>query len=341
MMASLKKGNASQRKSVVFNLSDRVKVLEYYDATPGTTQVSVADKFGVGRTQIAKILKDRDVIMKAYGEGTKSSTKYMQPRRELYPELNAKVWDFYLEARSKHIPVTGVMLKHEALIRGEELGLENFTASNGWLESFASRYQLNMSKLHGESAEVDEQICDQWKSQLPTICKDYKLENIYNVDETGIFFRTVPDKSFIRNGEVPHGTKAQTMKERFTAILLCNAAGKKEKMWVIGKSKRPHSFPRTTKYARKLQQHVMYKSNTRAWATTDIFVEFLNWFNNLSKMRGDHNLLLLDNCPAHPDIKLSNVKLVFLPKNTTSRLEPLDRGIIALGENSIQADDVV
>ena len=136
----------------------------------------------------------------------------MQPRRELYPELNAKVWDFYLEVCSKHIPMTGVMLKHEALIKGEELGLENFVASNGWLESFSSRYQLNMAKLHGESAEVDEQICDQWKSQLPTICKDYKLENIYNVAETGIFFRTVPDKSFIRKGEVPHGTKAQQPK---------------------------------------------------------------------------------------------------------------------------------
>ena len=47
------------------------------------------------------------------------------------------------------------------------------------------------------------------------------------------------------------------------------------------------------------------------------------------KRQGRHILLLLDNCPSHPDIKLSNVKLQFLPKNTTSELQPLDRGVIA------------
>ena len=304
MMASLQKKNiastSTQRKRVVLPLSERVKVIHAYDSMPGATQVSLAEKFGVGRTQIAKILKERDVIMKAYTEGTKSTTKYLQPRHELYPQLDSKVWDFYLEARSKHVPVTGVMLKHEALIKAEELGLENFVASNGWLESFASRYQLNMAKLHGESAEVDENVVGQWKSQLGTICEGYQPENIYNVDKTGIFFRTVPDKSFIRKGEVPHGTKAQTMKERFTAIMLCNAAGKKEKLWIIGKSRKPQSFPKTTKYAKKLQQHVVYRNNSRAWATTEIFMEFLNWFNNLSIMRGEKNLLFLDNVSSTP-----------------------------------------
>lgn len=42
-------------------------------------------------------------------------------------------------------------------------------------------------------------------------------------------------------------------------------------------------------------------------------------------------ILFLDNVSSHsPDFvgKFSNIKVVFLPKNTTSRLQPLDAGII-------------
>ena len=39
-------------------------------------------------------------------------------------------------------------------------------------------------------------------------------------------------------------------------------------------------------------------------------------------------LLLLDNGPAHPQAKLNNIKLAFLPPNTTSLSQPMDQGII-------------
>ena len=42
-------------------------------------------------------------------------------------------------------------------------------------------------------------------------------------------------------------------------------------------------------------------------------------------------ILILDNVTIYPTSlvdKLSNIKVVFLPKNTTSRLQPLDAGII-------------
>lgn len=54
--------------------------------------------------------------------------------------------------------------------------------------------------------------------------------------------------------------------------------------------------------------------------------DFIQQSNEETKQE---KLLLLDNCPCHPCINdLSNVKLVFLPENTTSGTQPLDAEII-------------
>ena len=39
-------------------------------------------------------------------------------------------------------------------------------------------------------------------------------------------------------------------------------------------------------------------------------------------------LLFIDNCSAHPHLDFSNIKLAFFPPNTTSKLQPMDAGII-------------
>ena len=47
------------------------------------------------------------------------------------------------------------------------------------------------------------------------------------------------------------------------------------------------------------------------------------------KQQNRNILMFIDNCSCHHEVKLSNVKLLFFPQNTTSVLQPMDKGVIA------------
>ena len=64
---------------------------------------------------------------------------------------------------------------------------------------------------------------------------------------------------------------------------------------------------------------------------SEIFETVLSKFNRKRVFENRKVILFLDNATCHPesmDDKFFNIKIVFLPKITTSRLQPLDAGII-------------
>lgn len=59
------------------------------------------------------------------------------------------------------------------------------------------------------------------------------------------------------------------------------------------------------------------------------FRKFLITLNRKMAAKNRKILLFDDQCSVHPkDLKFNNVAIRFLPANTTSRLQPLDAGII-------------
>ena len=60
-----------------------------------------------------------------------------------------------------------------------------------------------------------------------------------------------------------------------------------------------------------------------------IWHEYLNSWDRRLRLINRRILLLVDNCPGHPKVEgLTHIRVEYLPKNTTSLIQPCDAGII-------------
>ena len=163
--------------------------------------------------------------------------------------------------------------------------------------------------------------------RLPTLIQGYSPKNIWNEDETACFYRALPDKTLAEaKNQCTGGKKA---KIRVTLAFIVNAEGEKELPIVIGKAASPRCFKGLKD--KKNPLGIPYYNNAKAWMDSVIMDDILTKCNKRLVQQDRKVILFLDNVSSHnPDLcdKFSNIKVVFLPKNTTSRLQPLDAGII-------------
>ncbi|XP_067944942.1 tigger transposable element-derived protein 1-like [Watersipora subatra] len=145
----------------------------------------------------------------------------------------------------------------------------------------------------------------------------------------------MPEKTYIsREKKTMLGYK--TAKDRLTLMLEENAEGSyKLKPLLVYRAANPRALKNVTKSSLP----VIWMSNTKAWVTLAVFEDwFFHHFIPEVKLYCRDNripfkiLLVLDNAPGHPphlDDFHPHVKVVYLPPNTTSLLQPMDQGVIA------------
>jgi DDE superfamily endonuclease len=151
---------------------------------------------------------------------------------------------------------------------------------------------------------------------------NYDLVDVYNCDETALYWLLEPSK-LLTHGRIA-GVKKP--KNRVTIMLTCNAVGDKLPPVFIHKFENPHAM----KGIKKSSLPVKYYWNKKAWMQISIFQNWLSQLDDRMHLARRKILLLVDNCSAHSieGLNLSNIKVVFLPKNTTAWLQLCDAGII-------------
>ena len=170
---------------------------------------------------------------------------------------------------------------------------------------------------------VPEEDIVEFRKNFAVISHDFDLKNIFNADETALYYNALPEKTLNPVSVPAVGSKKS--KDRVTLLLGGSTLGEKLSPLVIGKYRSPRCL-------RGLDVKALpctYKNSLNAWMTSEIFQHWLSEVNQ--KMVEQHRkiLIIVDNATCHRTTReFSNIKLVFLPPNCTSVLQPMDQGVI-------------
>ena len=127
---------------------------------------------------------------------------------------------------------------------------------------------------------------------LSELLKKFEPRNVYNANETGIYYRALPDGTLTHAQENLSGQKKA--KDRIMALVAVNMDGSdKRPLLVIGKSKQLRCFGGIYRLP------TPYVNNRNAWMTGEIFH---NWLVNFEREMAKEECsiaLIVENCAAH------------------------------------------
>ncbi|CAI5967929.1 unnamed protein product [Closterium sp. NIES-64] len=144
------------------------------------------------------------------------------------------------------------------------------------------------------------------------------------------------------NGVPATSAGRKAPKERLTVGFLVNAEGSHAfRLLVISKAKWPHNF----RPDYNPEELCYWRNTAKGWMTSLLFTRYIEQLDATMDAEDRTIVVLLDNANSHnlttegavtEDLfgfrtrALKNVRLVFMPPNTTCFIQPLDQGLIAM-----------
>ena len=98
---------------------------------------------------------------------------------------------WFRNARDSNIPLSGALLREKA----REICISNdveslMVCSDGWLWRFQKRFNISYHVLSGEANKVCDSQVNEWLQNFVEVRQAYSENDVFNIDETGVFYRT-------------------------------------------------------------------------------------------------------------------------------------------------------
>lgn len=309
----------------LLTVHEKYEIILYAENNSEVAHSKIAELFkerfkkNVCRRSISNYIKIKDKIKAAC---LFNSTAKNCSSSKKYPIIDDELFKWIEVVEEKNAFYNENILKKRALEIAKSHNISDFKASNGWIHRFKTRYNIKERNLCGESGKAKKEDYEDFYKTIELKMKGYDPKNIFNLDETSLFYKARPSKSII--SKIRKGVK--NYKDRITVMFCCNSDGS-EKLapFIIGKYKSPRAFKNFD-----IKKYCNYTHSQKAWMTRALFNGWLLEFDERMQKEKRKIMIILDNCSAHTiTYKPKNIEIQFLPKNSTFVSQPLDLGIIA------------
>ncbi|XP_067944890.1 tigger transposable element-derived protein 1-like [Watersipora subatra] len=229
--ASSESDSAKKRQAISFER--KVSIIKQLDA--GEKMVSVARAYNLNRSTVGTIYKQKDCIMEhVKGAVPMQSTIISKKKGKIIEEMEKLLTIWLKDQQWRRFPLSLLLIQEKAKSifedvkakAGESAAEETFSASCGWFSHFKKRANLYNASVSGEAASADTEAAERFPQVLTEIIEEsgYSAKQIFNVDETGLFWKKMLEKTYIsREEKTMPGYKAA--KDRLTLMLGANAEG--------------------------------------------------------------------------------------------------------------------
>ncbi|KAJ8707717.1 hypothetical protein PYW07_011394 [Mythimna separata] len=305
--------------------------LKREDLSP-TTQCAIVSKMHKGRS-VTDVCRLYHLTPEVVNEIWEDREKYALPKkagkrttRYMNSILDTRIVEWFHSQRANDIQVSGKMLQDVAESFAKESGFVAFNGSKKWLDRFKKRYNIT---LRGTPCKRDyhNQMESKWKNHFfREQWSDARLgipdEDIYTADEFGFYYN--PSKGRIKKLAGKKYIQGY-VKDRLSVFLCANMPGTDKKKLLVCGTEDPllHSFrdPDTLP--------VTYIRHSQAHFTTQMFEEYVKYWNRELQVKNRKAILVLDRATIHSKLQLSHLKLVFVPWKASNGLIPMKNGVSA------------
>ena len=112
-------------------------------------------------------------------------------RQTQHPEVTEMLDLWVARATASSILLTGEVLRQKWKDFADMVGIpddERLTLSDGWLEKYKGHTGLKQFKWRSKAGSVGMEDVNKERNQTKAILQGYEPHNVYNMDETGLFY---------------------------------------------------------------------------------------------------------------------------------------------------------